>query len=95
MTREIGDVEKDLYAMTQEEIAEILGVTKQAIIQLEKKALAKVTAKLIERGFEFEDFFGEKNEHDWMAKAWTKGRRGAKRKPDSELKFPRRSSKPS
>lgn len=95
MSREPGDIEKDLYAMTQEEIAEILGVTKSAIVQLEKKALAKITAKLIERGFDFEDFFGEKNEHDWMAKAWTKGSRGAPRKPDSELKRPRRRRKQS
>jgi transcriptional regulator with XRE-family HTH domain len=81
MSREPGDVEKDLYAMTQEEIAEILGVTKSAIIQLEKKALAKITAKLIERGFDFEDFFGEKNEHDWMAKAWTKRAKRANPEP--------------
>lgn len=81
MTKETGNAEKDLYAMTQEEIAEILGVTKQAIVQLEKKALAKITAKLIERGFDFEDFFGEKNEHDWMAKAWTK--RAKRANPES------------
>lgn len=93
MTKEVGDAEKDLYAMTQEEIAEILGVTKSAIVQLEKKALAKITAKLIKRGYKLEDFFGEKSGTDWMAKAWTKGRRGAPRKPDSELKQPRRRSK--
>jgi DNA-binding XRE family transcriptional regulator len=81
MTKKTGNAEKDLYAMTQEEIAEILGVTKQAIVQLEKKALAKITAKLIERGFDFEDFFGEKNEHDWMAKAWTK--RAKRANPES------------
>ena len=57
MIRETGDAEKDLYEMTQEEIAEILGVTKSAIVQLEKKALAKITAKLIERGYKLEDFF--------------------------------------
>lgn len=88
MTRETGDAEKDLYEMTQEEIAEILGVTKSAIVQLEKKALAKITAKLIERGYKLEDFFGGNSGTDWMAKAWQRRTRG----PDKQ---PRRRSKQS
>lgn len=43
--------------MTQQEVADILGVTRAAVADVEKKALRKLRAALKERGFTLKDFF--------------------------------------
>tara|TARA_R110000868_G_scaffold301295_1_gene561749 strand:- start:1637 stop:1876 length:240 start_codon:yes stop_codon:yes gene_type:complete len=79
MTKQVGDISSDLYAMSLEEIAKIEGVSKQVIVTIEKRALAKVVSILIKRGYKFEDFFEEINETDWKSKQWVgKSRRPSK-----------------
>jgi DNA-directed RNA polymerase specialized sigma subunit len=46
------------FSMTQQEVAEAMGVDRGYISILETRAKAKVKAKLEERGFKVEDFFG-------------------------------------
>ena len=44
--------------MTQTEVAQILGVSKQAIFQTERKALKKLKVECERRGLTYESLFG-------------------------------------
>ena len=46
------------FNMTQQEVAEVLGVDRAHISSIEARAKAKVKARLEARGFKMEDFFG-------------------------------------
>lgn len=46
------------FNMTQQEVAEFFGIDRAQISTIEARAKAKVKAKLEERGFKMEDFFG-------------------------------------
>ena len=49
--------------MTHQEIADILGVSRAAISDMEQKALRKLRKALEKNGYKWEDFFdGEKSE---------------------------------
>lgn len=43
--------------MTHQEIADVLGITKVAVIDIEKRALRKLKLILKEHGYTLEDFF--------------------------------------
>ena len=43
--------------MTQQEIADVLGVTRVAVQQMEAKILQKLRQELLKRGIKREDFF--------------------------------------
>ena len=45
--------------MTQQQIADVLGVTRVAVQQMEAKMLEKLRKELLKRGIKREDFFGE------------------------------------
>jgi DNA-directed RNA polymerase specialized sigma subunit len=44
--------------MTQQEVAEVLGVSRAAVADLEKNALRKLRIELKKRGYTMKDFFG-------------------------------------
>lgn len=44
--------------MTQEEVAQVLGVTRNAVQQVEKKAIEKFKKELKKRGLKKEDYLG-------------------------------------
>lgn len=44
--------------MTQQEVADALGVSRAAVADLEKKALRKLRIELQKRGLTLKDFFG-------------------------------------
>jgi len=48
--------------MTLEEIADIMGLTRERVRQIEKKALAKMRIRLMERGLELSDIIGTMEE---------------------------------
>jgi len=43
--------------MTQQEVADAMGITRQAVQDIEKKALRKLKTALHKRGFTLDDFF--------------------------------------
>lgn len=43
--------------MTHQEIADVLGITKAAVIDIEKRALRKLKLILNQHGYKLEDFF--------------------------------------
>jgi DNA-directed RNA polymerase sigma subunit (sigma70/sigma32) len=43
--------------MTQQEVADAMGITRQAVQDIEKKALRKLRTELHKRGFTLDDFF--------------------------------------
>lgn len=43
--------------MTQQEVADAMGITRQAVQDIEKKALRKLRVELHKRGFTLNDFF--------------------------------------
>jgi hypothetical protein len=45
--------------MTQEEVAQIFGMTRNAIQQIEKRALKKFKKEIAKRGIKKEDYLGE------------------------------------
>lgn len=47
--------------MTHQEIADVLGVSRAAVSEMEKTALRKLRKILAKRGFTMEDFFGGTN----------------------------------
>jgi transcriptional regulator len=49
---------RDVY-MTHQEIADVLGVSRAAVSEMEKTALRKIKKALAKRGFTMEDFFGK------------------------------------
>jgi DNA-directed RNA polymerase specialized sigma subunit len=49
---------RDVY-MTHQEIADVLGVSRAAVSEMEKTALRKIKRALAKRGFTMEDFFGK------------------------------------
>lgn len=44
--------------MTQQEVAEVLGISRAAVAELEKKALRKLRNALRDKGYTLKDFFG-------------------------------------
>lgn len=46
------------FDMTQQEVADALGIQRTYISSIEARAKAKVKARLESRGFKMEDFFG-------------------------------------
>lgn len=46
------------FDMTQQEVADVLGIPRSYISSIESRAKAKLKAKLESRGFKMEDFFG-------------------------------------
>ena len=50
------------YYMSQREVAEVLGVTPQAIYETERRALRKVREALEARGYAAADFFDDAEE---------------------------------
>jgi DNA-binding XRE family transcriptional regulator len=59
MTKKLGPKEmRRQAAMTHEEIANELGVSRAAILDIEKKALKKVRIALFKRGIKVDDYFG-------------------------------------
>lgn len=44
--------------MTQQEVAEVLGISRAAVAELEKKALRKLRNALRAKGYTLKDFFG-------------------------------------
>ncbi len=44
--------------MTQQEVAEVLGVSRAAVADLEKNALRKLRIALKRKGYTIKDFFG-------------------------------------
>jgi DNA-directed RNA polymerase sigma subunit (sigma70/sigma32) len=49
---------KTEFRMTQDEVAQSFGVTRNYIQQIEKRAMEKVRAELKKRGIEKEDYLG-------------------------------------
>lgn len=49
---------RDVY-MTHQEIADVLGVSRAAVSEMEKTALRKLRLALARRGFTLNDFFGK------------------------------------
>ena len=49
---------KTEFRMTQDEVAQSFGVTRNCIQQIEKRAMEKVRAELKKRGIEKEDYLG-------------------------------------
>jgi DNA-directed RNA polymerase sigma subunit (sigma70/sigma32) len=49
---------KTEFRMTQDEVAQSFGVTRNNIQQIEKRAMEKVRAELKKRGIEKEDYLG-------------------------------------
>lgn len=49
---------KEVY-MTHQEIADVLGVSRAAVSEMEKTALRKLKRALDRRGFTLNDFFGK------------------------------------
>jgi DNA-directed RNA polymerase sigma subunit (sigma70/sigma32) len=45
-------------SMTQQEVAEVLGISRAAVAELEKKALRKLRNALKSKGYTLRDFFG-------------------------------------
>lgn len=43
--------------MTQQEVADAMGITRQAVQNIEKTALRKLKMALLKRGFTLDDFF--------------------------------------
>ena len=50
---------KTEFRMTQDEVAESFGVSRNYIQQIEKRAMEKVRAELQKRGFKKKDLLGE------------------------------------
>jgi DNA-directed RNA polymerase sigma subunit (sigma70/sigma32) len=50
---------KTEFRMTQDEVAESFGVSRNYIQQIEKRAMEKVRAELQKRGFKKQDLLGE------------------------------------
>ena len=50
---------KTEFRMTQDEVAESFGVSRNYIQQIEKSAMEKVRAELQKRGFKKQDLLGE------------------------------------
>jgi len=50
---------KTEFRMTQDEVAELFGVTRNYIQQIEKRALEKLRAELKKRGIKKQDLLGE------------------------------------
>ena len=50
---------KTEFRMTQDEVAESCGVSRNYIQQIEKRAMEKVRAELQKRGFKKQDLLGE------------------------------------
>lgn len=48
----------DAYAMTQQEVADVLGMTRGNVGAIELKAKQKLKRELEKRGFKVEDFIG-------------------------------------
>lgn len=48
--------------MTLEEIADMMGITRERVRQIEKKALAKLRIRLRKRGLELDDLIGTMTE---------------------------------
>ena len=46
------------WNMTQEEVAQVFGVTRNYVQQIEKRALEKIRAELKKRGVKKEDYIG-------------------------------------
>jgi len=44
--------------MTQQEVADVLGISRAAVAELEKKALRKLRNALRAKGYTLKDFFG-------------------------------------
>lgn len=51
--------------MTQQEVAEALGISRGAVADLEKKALRKLRNALRQKGITLRDFFERGRGHDW------------------------------
>lgn len=50
---------KTEFRMTQDEVAELFGVSRNYIQQIEKRAIEKLRAELQKRGFKKQDLLGE------------------------------------
>lgn len=50
--------------MTQQEVADILGISRAAVADMEKNALRKLRIALKARGFTLKDFFERGRGHD-------------------------------
>lgn len=44
--------------MTQKEVADVLGVSRNAVQQVEKRAMEKLKNEFLKRGFKKEDYLG-------------------------------------
>jgi len=47
-----------MYAMTQQEVADVLGMSRPNVGSVETRALAKLRQELEKRGYKMEDFIG-------------------------------------
>jgi DNA-directed RNA polymerase sigma subunit (sigma70/sigma32) len=59
MNEELAEQDPALYTMTQEQVAEILQVTREAVTQAETRGMKKIKALLKARGYTMKDFFGD------------------------------------
>jgi transcriptional regulator len=50
---------KDVPHMTQQEVAEALGVRREVISLMEKKIMQKIRAEFLKRGIKKEDYLGD------------------------------------
>lgn len=50
--------DKNTTGMSQKEVAELFGVSRNYIQQVEKRAMEKLRAELIKRGLKKEDYLG-------------------------------------
>ena len=50
---------RDVPHMTQEEVAEALGVRREVISLIEKKIMQKIRAEFLKRGIKKEDYLGD------------------------------------
>jgi DNA-directed RNA polymerase sigma subunit (sigma70/sigma32) len=57
MVKKVDRVVED-PAMTHQEIADVFGVSRAAVADMEKKALRKLKKVLEKNGYTIEDFFG-------------------------------------
>lgn len=52
-------VNNDETGMTQQEVADALGISRGYVSQIEQKALEKIKRRLMNRGIKKEDYFGD------------------------------------